>query len=67
MAKRSWQKLKYLENEKSFYDEINIFHHFWRAYNEINSTIFLKGENPTLNPTYMKDIFLSVLFQIRDQ
>ena len=26
------QKFKYLENEKSFLDEIkNIFHNFWRA------------------------------------
>ena len=27
--KKLWQKLKYLENEKSFYDEIkSIFHRF---------------------------------------
>ena len=31
MTKMSWQKLKYLENKKSFSDEIkNIFHHFKR-------------------------------------
>ena len=29
MTKKSWQKLKYVENEKSFWDEIkNIFHYF---------------------------------------
>ena len=29
MTKMSWQKLKYLENKKSFWDEIkNFFHHF---------------------------------------
>ena len=29
MTKKSTQKLKYLENEKSFYGEIkSIFHHF---------------------------------------
>ena len=28
MAKESRQKLKYLENEKSFWGEISIYHHF---------------------------------------
>ena len=29
MTKKSWQKLKYVENEKSFWGEIkNIFHYF---------------------------------------
>ena len=41
MTKKSRQKFKYLENEKSFYDEIkNIFHHFWRAIIEANNKIF---------------------------
>ena len=31
MTKKSRQKFKYLENEKSFKDEISIFQHFWRA------------------------------------
>ena len=34
MAKKSRQKLKYLENGKSFWREIkSIFHHFWRTFN----------------------------------
>ena len=33
MTKKSRQKLKYLENEKSFWDEKkSIFNHFWRAF-----------------------------------
>ena len=41
MAKKSMQKLKYLENGKSFWDEIkNFFHHFLRAFNQANNTIF---------------------------
>ena len=31
-AKKARQKLKYLENEKSFWGEISIFHHFWRVF-----------------------------------
>ena len=38
MPKKSRQKLKYLENEKSFQDEIkSTFHHFWRAIIETNN------------------------------
>ena len=49
MPKKSRQKFKYLENEKSFYDEIKtIFHHLWRAIIEANKNIFLEGEGPTL-------------------
>ena len=49
MPKKSSQKFKYLENEKSFYDEIKrIFHHFWKATNDGNKNFFLKGEIPTL-------------------
>ena len=34
MTKKSRQKFKYLENKKSFWDEIkSIFHHFQRAFN----------------------------------
>ena len=40
----SWQKPKYLENEKSFLDEIkSIFHYFWRAFNEAISMNFIGG------------------------
>ena len=50
MTKKSRQKFKYLENEKSFYDEIkSIFHHCGRAITEANKKIFLEGESPTLN------------------
>ena len=50
MPKKSRQKLKNLENEKSFLDEIEIiFHHFWRAIIEVNKkNFFLEGESPTL-------------------
>ena len=48
MAINSRQKLKYLENDKSFYDEIkSIFHHFQRAFTEANKTNFLEREIPT--------------------
>ena len=41
MTKKSRQKLQYLENEKSFKDEIkSIFHLFWRAIIEANNTVF---------------------------
>ena len=41
MPKKSRQKFKYLENEKSFYDEIkSIFHNFWRAIIEANNKKF---------------------------
>ena len=37
MTKKKSQKFKYLENEKSFKDEIeNILHHFQRAFSEAN-------------------------------
>ena len=50
MTKMSRQKFKYLENEKSFYDEIkSIFYHFLRAIIEVNKKIFLEGESPTLS------------------
>ena len=32
MTKRSRQKTKYIENEKSFWGEKSIFHHFWRVF-----------------------------------
>ena len=49
MTKKSIQKFKYLENEKSFQEEIQrIFHHFkGLSLKQINQ-IFLKGESLTL-------------------
>ena len=50
MIKESRQKLKYLENQLSFYGEItSIFHHFERTFIEPNKTIFLERESPPLN------------------
>ena len=49
MAEKWRQKFKYIENKKSFQDEIkSIFHHFWRTIIEGNNKIFWEGENPTL-------------------
>ena len=43
MPKKSRQKVKYLENEKSFQDEIKrTFHHFWRAIIEANKNFFFE-------------------------
>ena len=52
MTKKSWQKLKYLENEKSFKDEIkSIFHNliiFKGLLMKQITQFFLEGESPTL-------------------
>ena len=41
MPKKSRHKFKYLDNEKSFQDEIkSIFHHFERAIIEANKKIY---------------------------
>ena len=50
MIKKSRKKIKHLENEKSFEDGIKtIFHHFERAFVEINKIHFLlEGASPTL-------------------
>ena len=49
MTKKLCQKLKYLENEKSFSDEIKrIFHHRYRPLNEAKNTVYLDGESPIL-------------------
>ena len=43
-SSRQRQKFKYLENKKSFYNEIkNIFHYFKRAFIELNQIFFLGG------------------------
>ena len=43
MTKKSRQKFKHPENEKSFEDKIkNIFHHFWKAIIKANKNFFLK-------------------------
>ena len=45
MCKKSRKKIKNLENEKRFSDEIkSIFHHFWRAINESNKKKFFFGK-----------------------
>ena len=50
ITKKSRQIFKYLENEKSFLDEIKtIFHHFGRAIIEANKKFFLEGESATLS------------------
>ena len=50
MIKNSRQKIKDLDNKKSFQNEIKInFHHFQRALIEVNKTIFLEGEDQTLS------------------
>ena len=44
MPKKSWQKLKYPDSEKSFSDEVkNIFYHFWRAIIKANKEILFGG------------------------
>ena len=49
MTEKSRQKFKYLDNEKSFQDEIkSIFHHFSRVIIEANNKFFLEGGSPTL-------------------
>ena len=43
-SSRQRQKFKYLENKKSFYNEIkNIFHYFKRAFIELNQIFFFGG------------------------
>ena len=43
-SSRQRQKFKYLENKKSFYNEIkNIFHYFKRAFIELNQIFFFLG------------------------
>ena len=62
MNKNSKQKFTYLENEKSFYNEIkSTFHHFWRAIIETNKKHFLEGESPTFR---LLNHFLYVLTEI---
>ena len=49
MTKKSKQKFRYLEREKSFQNEIkSIFQHFKKAFTEVNKKCFLEGESPTL-------------------
>ena len=54
MTKKSRQKFKHLENEKSLEDEIkSIFHHYCRAIIEANKKKNLERETPIL----MSDTF----------
>ena len=49
MIDNSRQKFKYIENKKSFKDEIkSVFHHFQKDFIEANKKIFLEGESLTL-------------------
>ena len=55
MIKKSRQKFKYIENKKSFEDEIkSIFHYFGRAIIEANQKDFLEGQSPTLTNSRVK-------------
>ena len=48
MTKKARLKFQYLENEKSFQDEIKmLIHHFQRAFFEVSKTFFLEGESST--------------------
>ena len=60
LSKKRRQKFEYLENDKSFWDEIkSIFHHFWRAVIEVNNKkINLGGESPTLSYGRKNEKFL---------
>ena len=67
MTETLWQKPKYLENEKTFQDETkSIFHPFWRAFNEVNNTIFLENESPTLKERigFLMFCFYSISVQL---
>ena len=59
MLKKSRQKSKYLENEKSFYDEMKsiFFHHFWRVFIEANKKMFFERWQSDFNLklVYIKD------------
>ena len=47
MTEKLRQKFTYLENEKSFYDEIkSIFHNFWGTIIEANNKIFFGRREP---------------------
>ena len=64
MTKKPWQRLKYLEDEKSFWDEIkSIFRLFKGLSIKEITQIFLEGESPTLIPVsiFLKDeVYLPV-------
>ena len=57
MTKKQLQELKYLENEKSFYVEIEVFFVIlkWLSMKKITGT-FLESENLTLNSQVTQDI-----------
>ena len=48
------QKSKYLENEKSFKDEIkNISNNFERNFIEVNKATSMEGESPTSTTSWL--------------
>ena len=60
MAKKSRQKLKFVENEKNFQDQIKtIFHHFYRTfscqkYQEVEHFNFLKMDRDSFVKIFKK-------------
>ena len=56
MTKKSKQKFRHTENEKSYQDETkSIFHHFWRAFIEAKKKN-LENESPTLKTNNTKGL-----------
>ena len=62
MTKKSRQRFRYLENEKSFEDIYKSFFH--QAFIVANKIICLEGENPTLVKNIMCDGFCYDSLQI---
>ena len=65
MTKMSRQKFQYLQNEKSFHDEMkNIFHHFYRVSIKANKMIFFRrweSEFSIYNHDYTETHFIVYL------
>ena len=68
MTKKSWQTLKYLENKKSFEDQMkDIFHHFWRAFSQANNTFFFGRSESDFKleiPENLESFAMFLLFQM---
>ena len=66
MPKKSRQKLKYLQKEKSFYGEIKTIHHFGRAIIEANKkSFFFEGESPNIShSSWRLKYFLSLVLSL---
>ena len=59
MPKKSRQKFKYFENEKSFWDEIKFFIIFEGLSFKQIKKVFLEGESPTLAYKHQHTLSLS--------